>query len=270
MKTMLYVLIMLVLVFSLGFCQNSENTQDWTLGASQPSVTNGVRGDGSTGDYLYLPVGTSPFWYEVDPEGNEGAIVFYLHDPGQCTENSDPGVGGTGAMWGLQNPNYTSLNVGIRRRSYNYWCQSYNVWSPIAPYSSWNFNEGVRAANNVPWTPGWYLWSVAGTYTDITFTLYDVDYDTDDVTWQATVGHGNVAETYDAFSFDSAWAAAFGYGWSSLYLRGDDAGAFEDFSLDVCSGTGMFVDAGRTSCTTSGVAKMYQETSWGNMKKMFR
>jgi len=262
------VLLVLAVAFSLSFGQNSESTQDWTMGASQPSITSGARGDGSTGDYMYFPVGTSPMWFEVDPEGNEGGIAYWINDPGQCTENTDPGYAGYGPRWGLMNPNYVTLSVGLNRRSFSSWCQGYGPWCSLAPYSMWFLKDGVRAAHSVPWTPGWYKWSTAGTYTDISFSMYDVDY-IEVAGSGGPVVHGSFTQIYDAFSFDGAWAAAFGYGWSSFWIRGDDAG-LEDISLDVCAGTGMFMDAGRSGCDPQSVSKVYQETSWGNIKQLFR
>ena len=69
------VMLALLVSYSNMQAQTSEDLTDWILGTNEPEISTGTRGDGTSGDYIHVPVGTSPFHYEVMDEG-EGNIRF--------------------------------------------------------------------------------------------------------------------------------------------------------------------------------------------------
>ena len=73
----------------------TESLDNWILGTNSPEISNGTRGDGTTGDYIHMLIGTSPMYYEVMAEG-EGSVDFWVYDPGNCLENADVGYGAAG------------------------------------------------------------------------------------------------------------------------------------------------------------------------------
>ena len=260
MKKMPVIILALTLLASLGFAQRiTESLDSWTLGTNTPEVSSGTRGDASSGGYIHVLVGTSPFYYEVMVEG-EGIVDFWIYDPGNCLEDPDPGYGTSGPGWGLQSPLYQACVICINRKSYIAGCQGYSPWSTVSPYSPWWYVSGLRASSGVPYTAQWTRWSVHGTWDNITFGTYDIDYmGTDDV-----ITHGDVSRTYDATSFNGSWEALFGEGWKALYIMGDNSSGIEDIDVDVTGGTGVFAEFG------AAAAQPYVQTSWGNVKTLYR
>jgi hypothetical protein len=208
-------------------------------------------------------IGTSPMYYEVMTEG-EGVVDFWIYDPGNCLEDVDPGYGGNGPHWGLQSPLYQYGAVGIGRQSYISGCQGYSPWSSVSPYSHWWFVDGARGSHSTPFTGGWYRWSINGTWDNMTFTLYDVDYDDIPGPGGYNLVHGDYSGMFDATSFGGSWAALFGEGWKAFWLTGDGSSGIEDINVDVTGGSGVFDNMG-----ASPVAQPYIETSWGNIKTMY-
>jgi hypothetical protein len=213
-------------------------------------------------------VGTSPFYYEAGPDGDEGSITYFIFDPGNCLENPDPGYGLRGPKWGLQNPSYAAVVVGIDRPSYGSGCQGYSPWTTLSPYSPWWFFDGVRGSHGQSFTPGWYKWTCTGTWDDISFTLYDVytkgpQGGGSDPDWH----QGDVTALIDAAAYTGTFAPCLGDGWTAFHVRGDNASGIEDISVYVLEGTGIFIDAG-VGCVP--ISRAYQETSWGSIKSLFR
>jgi hypothetical protein len=259
----------LVVVFGLTVSAQqriTESLDNWTLGTNAPEISSGQRGDGTTGNYIHLLVGTSPMYYEVMTEG-EGMAEFWVYDPGNCLEDPDPGYGSNGPRWGLQSPLYQSVSIGVGRASYVAGCQGYSPWSTVAPYSFTWYKDGLRASHGTPYTAGWYQWSVNGTWDNVTFTIYDVDYDDCDGPGCYNLVHGDCAETYDATSFGGIWAALFGEGWKAFWLKGDTDSGIEDPNIDVVGGEGVFLGFGQP---TLPVSQPYVEASWGGIKGLFR
>jgi hypothetical protein len=258
----------LLAVFALGcyhaaFAQQriTESLQYWTLGLRVPEILTGTRA-GYYGEYHYLPVGTSPYYYEVQTEG-EGTVEFWVYDPFKCKINPDPGYGSYGMAWGLQNPLYRVMAVGNFRNPFVAGCLGYSPWSDVAPYSPGWFKDGIRGANSAPWKAGWYKWMVDGRYENITFTIHCITNgppDDDTIT-------GDCSQTYDATSNGGIWAAMFCCGWKAMWLRGDNASGIEDPYVDVTGGTGVFTEFGGGPI---GVAKSYRQTSWGNIKSLYK
>jgi hypothetical protein len=265
MKKIILSCITILWAFSFASAYITEALDNWTLGPNQPTIQSGTRGDGSTGSYHYLPVGTSSYYYEVMSEG-KGGVDFWIYDPGKCLADPDPGYGSNGPIWGLQNPLYQAMTVGIIRKTYIQGCRGYNVWSTVAPYSPWWFMEfyGLRGTDGAPFTAGWYRWGVSGTLDDITFTLYNV------TNFENGVGPGyvvgDVSQTINAASFGGSLAAAFGNGWKAFYLKGDVATTgIEDIKCVVTGGSGEFAEYG-----PSPVVAPYTRQSWGGIKNLFR
>ena len=243
----------------------SEDLGDWILGTNEPDISTGTRGDGTTGDYVQVPVGTSPFYYEVMDEG-EGSIQFWINDPGNCVENPNPGYPVRGPKWGLQTASYAALTVGIDRASQVGGCIGYSPWSTVSPYSPWWFKDGIRGSNDVPWSGGWTMWTVTGGWDNILFTVHDVDFLTTDGPPHDDLEHGDCTQTYNATSFGGSFEVLFGDGWQAFHIRGDGDGGVEDISIQVTAGTGVFSDAGGTI----GVAGTYSHTTWGAVKALFK
>lgn len=77
MKRMLGVAMVLLVAagWNLAFGQISASLTNWVLGATVPVIETGTLPDALTGPYINVPVGTSPFYYEVDSTG-EGMAEF--------------------------------------------------------------------------------------------------------------------------------------------------------------------------------------------------
>ena len=266
MKKAAVLALVIALVTSLSFAQRiTESLDNWTLGTNAPEVSSGTRGDRSSGGYIHMLVGTSPMYYEVMVEG-EDVVDFWVYDPGNCLENPDPGYGGNGPHWGVQSPLYQYGVVGIGRQSYIAGCLGYSPWSSVSPYSHWWFFDGARGSSDQPFTPGWFRWSINGTWDNMTVTLYDIYYKGD-------IGGGSVpdwnqgdaAGTIDATTFGGSWEALFGEGWKAFWLIGDNSSGIEDVNIDVTGGSGVFDELGE-----SPIAKPYKEASWGSIKDLYR
>ena len=245
----------------------TESLDNWTLGTNSPEISSGTRGDGSSGGYLHLLVGTSPMYYEVMVEG-EGVIDFWVYDPGNCLENVDPGYGTAGPRWGVQSPLYQSISVGIGRPSYVSGCQGYSPWSTVSPYSYTWFKDGLRGSKDQPFTPGWYQWAINGTWDNCSFTLFNVTYFVEDKPVHDPGDEmvtGDYTGIYDATSYGGMWEALFGEGWKAFWCRGDGSSGIEDPNIDVTGGGGVFDEFGE-----SPVSQPYKEASWGSIKKMYR
>jgi hypothetical protein len=244
----------------------TESTENWTFGPNQPTLQSGTRGDGSTGNYHYLPVGTSAYYYEVATEG-EGQIEFWVYDPFKCSANPDPGYGANGMRWGIQNGLYQALTVGDSRPDYVSGCIGYSPWATSTPYSHYWYKDGIRGANEIPWAAGWFKWTIDGMLDAATFTLHNVTYyPVDGAAGRAAnpAITGNCAQTYDATTFSATWAALFGSGWKAFWLKGDEASTgIEDPSVDVTAGTGVFYGF-------TAISKTYNQTSWGSIKSLYR
>jgi hypothetical protein len=271
MQKVLTVGMAVLLCAGLSFAQRiTEATDNWTFGPNQPTIQSGTRGDGSTGNYHYLPVGTSAYYFEVATEG-EGLIEFWIYDPFKCSADPDPGYGVNGMRWGIQNGLYQALTVGDSRASYVSGCIGYSPWATSTPYSHTWFKDGIRGANEIPWAAGWFKWTINGTFDAATFILYNVTYfPVDGAAGRAAnpAVTGDCAQTYDATSFAAMWAALFGSGWKAFWLKGDVASTgIEDPYADVVGGTGVFAEFGTP---TIGVARTYNQTSWGNIKSLFK
>jgi hypothetical protein len=242
----------LIAVSATVFAQRiTESTDNWTFGPNQPTIQSGTRGDGSSGSYHYQPVGTSAYCYEVASEG-EGDVMFWIYDPGKCMANPDPGYGSNGPRWGLQNPLYQAMTVGISRPAYVSGCLGYSPWATVSPYSHYWFANGVRGSNGASFTPGWYKWRTEGLFDQITFTLYQTYYELVDDGQHDDIVFGNCSRAYDATSMSGTWAAMFGSGWKAFWLKGDVASTgIEDTYADVVGGTGVFAEFGDTGTTGS-------------------
>ena len=264
MKKLFIALAVMMLCASWSLAATARITEDvdanlWSFGATPPElVASGNRGDG-TGAYHHLPIGTSPYYRSVIAAG-EGSVTFWIYDPYVCTQDPPPaGVAAHGPMWGLSTPGSQCVTVGMWRRS-DIGCTAYKEWSSVAASDPWWFCDGTRGSSNVPFQAGWYKWSVAGTYTDVTFTVYNIAYIAQSV--QIT---GDCTQTYDATSFTNDWASLFGFGWQAFYINGDAAsGGLEAIDANVVSGTGVFDEY------TVGIAKPFHQTTWGNIKALYR
>jgi hypothetical protein len=235
----------------------------WTLGVNAPEVSSGTRGDGTTGSYHHLLVGTNAYYYEVLTPG-AGTAEFWVYDPFKCQSATDPGYGSNGMAWGLQNPLYQALCVGDFRQDFIAGCLGYSPWSTVSPYSPCWYKDGLRGTNGVPWQAGWFKWTANGQIDNLTFTIYNVTYCITDGPPDDDITTGDCVQLYDATSFGAMWAALFGYGWKAFWLRGDGASGIEDPFVDVTGGDGAFAEFGAI-----GVAQPYQQTSWGNIKAQF-
>jgi hypothetical protein len=100
----------LVWVVSVHAQRITESLDNWTLGTNLPTIQSGTRSDGSTGNYHYLPVGTSPYYYMVVAEG-EGQVEFWVYDPSKCLAAVDPGYGARGMGWGLYTSSYQAATI---------------------------------------------------------------------------------------------------------------------------------------------------------------
>jgi hypothetical protein len=165
----------------------------------------------------------------------------------------------------------------MNRSSWVGGCLGYNPWSTIDPTSPWWFKDGIRGSNNIPFTAGWYKWTINGTWNDITFTMYNVTYYEIDGPGNGGLPPvtGNCAQTYNPQSFSGGWANVFGTGWQAFALRGDAPGTgIEDISADVIGGTGVFAyfsppcNTYSDGCTR--VSRPYNQTTWGNIKELYR
>jgi hypothetical protein len=246
------------------FAQRITETLDyWTLGVNAPEIQSGARGDGTSGAYHHLLVGTNAYYYEVQYAG-EGMVEFWVYDPFKCKSATDPGYGTNGMAWGLQTPLYQVIPVGDNRNSFLAGCLGYSPWA-FQSYALLWFKDGIRGANGVPWQAGWYKWLVNGQMDNITFTLCNVTYCITDGPPNDDLTTGDCAQTYDATTYSGVWATVLGYGWKAVWFRGDGASGIEDPYIDVTGGTGVFAEFGPV-----GVAQPYQKTSWGNIKSLYR
>jgi hypothetical protein len=240
----------------------TESLMYW--GGYGPEIQSGLRGDGTTGNYHHLLVGTTAYYYEV-MSGGEGMVELWVYDPFKCQSKPDPGYGAPGMGWGLQSTLYQAMVIANDRASGVAGCLGYAPWSTVAPYSHFWFKDGIRGANGVPWQAGWYKWRVNGQMNSITFTLYNVTYCITDGLPDDDLITGDCSQTYDATSNGGIWAAVFCCGWKAMWLRGDNSIGIEDPFVDVTGGTGVFAEFGPV-----GVARPYQQTSWGNIKSLYR
>jgi hypothetical protein len=266
MKKVILSCVVVLLSFSLtSAAYITDALTYWTLGVNSPEISTGDRPTGDTGPYLHMLVGANAMYYEV-MTGGEGSVDFWIYDPGKCLADPDPGYGVYGPVWGLLNPLYQAMTVGIIRKAYIQGCRGYNVYSTVAPYSPWWYMEfhGLRATDGAPFTPGWYRWSVNGTMDATTFTLYNITY------FENGVGSnfvtGDLAQTINAASFDGiSLSAAFGYGWKAFYISGDNSTGIEDINCMVTGGTGVFAEFGPSAAATP-----YIQNSWGGIKSLFK
>jgi hypothetical protein len=260
MKKGLTLLFLSAIIAGASYAQRiTESLDNWTLGTNPPEISSGTRGDGSSGNYIHVLVGANPFYYEVMTAA-EGLVDFWIYDPANCLEETDPGYGVRGPGWGLQSPLYQSAYITIDRSSWVSGCQGFSPWSTVSPYSPWWYISGLRGDGGVPYAAGWFRWSVSGTWDNITFSIYDVDYSAND-----QVAHGDVFRTYDATSFGGSWAALFGEGWKAFAVKGDNSTGIEDINVDVTGGTEVFAEFG-----TSPISRPYTRTSWGDLKQLYR
>jgi hypothetical protein len=109
------------------------------------------------------------------------------------------------------------------------------------------------------------MWTINGTWNDITFTMYNVTYEIGGAGNEGLPSViGNCAQTYNSQSFGGEWASVFGVGWQAFALKGDCEGTgIEDISADVFSGGGIF----EIPCR---VSQSYNQTTWGNIKELYR
>jgi hypothetical protein len=267
--------------YHIAFAQRiTESLAGWTLGTNQPKIKSGLRSDGSSGNYIYCPVGTNSFCYGVPVEGT-GRVTFWIYDPVKCLSDTNPGFPQNGPKWGLIAPIMQVVSVGVHRNT-ACGCLSYCGWSSVSPYSYDFIGRMLRSngngANNHTcvcnwcneemdcndrlWTPGWYKWTIDGGIDNITFTVYDC---IDCFFFTGSIAIKDVSRTYDATSIGVDWAAMFGFGWSGFWAKGDDVGGIEDIGIDVVSGTGVFEVFG----TETG-ARPYQNSTWGNIKSLYK
>jgi hypothetical protein len=269
MKKLLAVLAVVMLCAGWSSARITESIDAglWSFGPNVPELGNGARGDASSGAYHHLLVGTSSYYCLVANAG-QGSVEVWIYDPAKCLQNPDPGYGLHGFGWGLQNPALQAITVGMHRASYCGGCIGYNPWSTIAPTSPWWFKDGIRGSNNVPFTAGWYKWTINGTWNDITFTMYNVTYYEIDGPGNGGLPPvtGNCAQTYSATWADGGWANVFGTGWQAIWLNGDVPGTgIEDISADVVGGDGVFAEYGAV-----GVSQPYHQTTWGSIKALYQ
>lgn len=265
MKHIISALVLVAAMTGVGRADlpSSTNLDDWIFGAVEPALANGVRGDGTTGDYINIPTGTSGFNYEVQTEG-EGSVTFWIKDNGSSLENANLGYPSLGPMWGLGNAAYVNTAAGIGRPNYVAYDQGYSLWSSASEYTQYWFRDGLRASHSHPFTAGWYKWTADGTFTDITFTIHDVTYEILDGAPHTDDTFGDCSRVVNATTAaEDKWATAFGTGYNTFYLKGDGDGGPEDISVQVVSGTGVF--AGGVS-----VSNEYTETNWNNVKQLFQ
>jgi hypothetical protein len=249
-----------------GSITDNITDPNWTIGTNPPQVLNGVRGDGTSGPYHHLPLGTSAYYWSGsgDPQGS---VTFWVYDPSNCLSNPAPtGVPDRGPQWGMMNPGYQCGTAGIARRYDAGGCMGYKMWSSVTPSDYAWFKDGPRASENVPWSAGWYKWKVTGTYDNISWTLYNVTY------WVTDgAGHGgetapvvgDCSVTWDATTAGGIWLNLFGNGFTAFYLNGDDVAGLEDISVQVVEGDGLFSDV-------VPVARPFHNTTWGNLKALYR
>jgi hypothetical protein len=267
MKTIILIFLLFVTSnYKQSLAWTSESLDNWTLGLYLPEISYiRTRADGTAGPSIRVPVGTPPFFYEVETEG-EGSITFWIYDPGKCIEESF-GYGVRGPIWGLQNPLSNVVCVGIFRQDYLQACSGYASWTDVSLYNPQWFKDGLRAANKTPWEPGWYKWTVIGDYNNISFTLFDVDYDSVDGAGYKLI-HGDVEVTIDEQYAGGIFGPSLGHGWNGFYIKGDDPSGIEDISVDVISGTGIFSEAGVGRNVP--ISRVYEIETWSNIKKLFR
>lgn len=257
----------------------TDNLTDpgWTFGIAKPEIVNGTRGDNTTGPYHHLPIGTSGYyWATGDSFGGEGSVTFWIFDPGHCISDTTT-MFGTGPSWGLQTLNNYWAVAGIYRigsgisfsgtyDSKGCGCNGYKIWSNITPNEVYWFKDGIRNTYNVSWNPGWYKWKVMGQWNEISWTLFNVTY------YQCCYGcycgdsiwiTGDYTKTVDA---SNHWSSLFGIGYSAFYLTGDSPNGFEDISVEVVAGDGVFANI----VTNDPITKPHQNSTWGNIKALFR
>lgn len=263
-KLFTVILVITVTFFSISFAQSvSEALTDWVLGGTPPEIASGTRDDGTSGNYINAIVGCSPFYYEVESDG-EGSVIFWLHDPGKCLENPDPGYGVRGPKWGLQNPSMAAVVVGIDRAEWAAGCLGYSSWTTVDVFSPWWFKDCLRGSHGCSFTPGWYKWTVTGTWDDISFTLHDVQYEIEDGPPHDDYTFGDCTRIYDEEVHKGTFAPALGEGWQAFHIRGDVASTgIENIGVQVVAATGVFDEM-------VPVSKPYQKTSWGGIKALYR
>jgi hypothetical protein len=151
--------------------------------------------------------------------------------------------------------------VGISRESFVQGCLGYEAWSTIAPNDPVWFYNGVRGSYSYSFNPGWYKWTITGTLNDISFIVYNIIHCYE----SPPPCSADASQIYDATSYTGIWAGIFGFGWNSFWIRGDNAVGIEDISVDVVSGTGVFSCFG-----TDPISTPYKNSTWGNIKALFR
>jgi hypothetical protein len=199
-------------------------------------------------------------------------VEFWIYDPAKCMENTDPGYGANGPGWGLITPSLQAITVGIHRQSFCGGCLGYNPWSTIDPTSPIWFKDGLRGSAGVPFTAGWYKWTINGTWNDLTFTIYNVTYwVTDGPTHGGETAPvtGDCAVTFAPpnAGWEGGWNNLFGTGWQGVWFLGDTPGTgIEDIYADVVGATGVFeADYG-----SLGVSQPYHQTTWGSIKALYQ
>jgi hypothetical protein len=274
MKRVILINLLVLTIINLSFALpiTADVDANWTFGANLPELNTGTRGDGSTGAYHHLPIGTSPYYYKVITAG-EGTVVFWIYDPYLCTQNPAPaGAAMHGPAWGVITPSAQCATICIDRSTSTKGCLGYSPWSSVAASSPGWFKDGIRGADNLPWQAQWWKWTVNGTYDAITFTLHNVSY------YEIDGGNhgglspvtGDCAQTYNSTSFGGEWAYLFGDGWQGVYFAGDTpSGGLEDISADVSAteNNGIFCDI---TYDCNAVYRPYHQTTWGNIKAFYR
>jgi len=221
---------------SLGF---------WIGGGSNGSPVGAPSGY-TDPNYVVANAGVSTFrWETLDGQDDTGTVQFWIYDEGAVTQNVSTGAPSQGPHWGLRSGTSShSLVVGNFRYAFTAWHQGYSPWSTAAPFNAYWFKDGVRASVGVAWSPGWFKWTLAGTYNSISVTLHDVNYNLVDGPPHDDTVFGDVLRTYNMNSFGGLWFDVFGFGWNSIVFKGDGAGGPEDMYLAVVGGTGVFAGVG--------------------------
>ena len=111
------------------------------------------------------------------------------------------------------------------------------------------------------------MWTINGTYDDLSFTLHDVDYLLVDGPPHDDLVHGDCKQTYTASSFGNLWDVIFGDGWQAFHIRGDGDGGVEDISIQVVGGTDIFSDVGDV---INPVSRNFNNTTWASVKALFK
>ena len=243
----------------------ASNFGFWILGGTSPitgkpiAVAHGAPDE----DYIVMGYASAFYWETKDGIDGEGSVTMWIYDAAQIGPAS-----GNGPYWGLRSTDLGQVMVvGILRSSFML-NVAYHPWSSVDPFSwSW-FRDGVRGSYNVPFSAGWYKWTIDGTMSSITYTLHDVlAYACNGSPCRITPPEvRDVTETYNANSFGRAWAGVFSFGWSGLAFKGEYEAGPENFYVQIVSGTGVFKDVG------GGVTPIVptETSSWGAIKGFYQ